>query len=158
MPAITKANLSPGDDTPPQARDPSVTSVTVARFSDRFRIIVMSALTAAGPATPRTFDSGSRCRTQDSVPAFGDGVPHRGHSESQSPALCFQSATVACSGPASELREPVSEVRVVHVGQVVARGGELLCVAVTDIAQRIEAVGDQDGGREIRRASPRSRT
>ena len=36
-----------------------------------------------------------------------------------------------------------------HVGQVVAGGGELLGVGVTDVAQRVEAVGDQDGGREV---------
>ena len=36
-----------------------------------------------------------------------------------------------------------------HVGQVVARGSEFLGVGVADITQWIEAVGDQDGGREI---------
>src|SRR5258708_28265064 len=57
---------------------------------------------------------------------------------------------VAGGGRARELRKPVGERGIVHVGQVVAGGGELLGISVTDVAQRIEAIGDQNGGGEGR--------
>ena len=43
----------------------------------------------------------------------------------------------------------MGEVGIVHVGQVVPGSGEFLGVGVTDVAQWVEAVSDQDGGREI---------
>src|SRR5258708_10422668 len=55
---------------------------------------------------------------------------------------------VAGGGRGREVRKPVGERGIVHVGQVVAGGGELLGISVTDVAQRIEAIGDQNGGRK----------
>ena len=54
---------------------------------------------------------------------------------------------MAGGGRARELREAVGEVGIVHVGQVVAGGGEFLGVGVTGVAQGIEAVTRMAGGR-----------
>jgi hypothetical protein len=62
----------------------------------------------------------------------------------------FLGRLLARFGVASELREPVRQVWVVNVSKVVAGGRELAPIGVADVAQRVKAVGDQDGGREVR--------